>query len=220
MYQFDDVGSMYLSLPPNLQNVENECFSYAFDRQIKKLHKLAKKLTVWSDLDNADSRYYDHMALSIRVPYYRSEYNEKQKLKLIKSTLGGRVYAGTVKAVEELLMNSILHAKFIPWYEYDGKPYHFKIATSDDPDAESRVRFADMLQRVKAARSIIDGVEIDHAPVENRIYIGTGMSWMRIVQIPNREEIGYRIAGALYAGCVGIMKKQIVIERGDMDDKI
>ena len=156
MYQFDDVGSTYLSLPPNLQTAENASFSYAFDRQIQKLHRLAKKLTVWSDLENVEPKYYDYMAMAIRAPYYKSEYNDKQKLNLIKSTLATQRYAGTVKAVEELLDHSILYAKFIPWHEYGGKPYHFKIATSDEPGMESRVLFADMLQRVKAARSIID----------------------------------------------------------------
>lgn len=212
MYQFYDVGSTYLSLPPNLQNLENECFAYAFDRQIRKLHMLAKKLTIWSDLDNADPKYYDHMALSIRAPYYKSEYSEKQKLKLIKATLESRMYAGTVKAVEDLLSHSILYAKFVPWYEYEGEPYHFKIQTSDDPGQESRALFADMLQRVKAARSIIDGVEIDHDPLKNTVYVGAGIFYQRVVHIPNKEKLEYMICGALYTGCAVIMDKQIVIK--------
>lgn len=211
MYQFDDVGSMYLSLPPNLQTTENACIAYAFDRQIQKLHRLAKKLTVWSDLDSVDPQYYDYIAMAIRAPYYKSEYSSKQKLNLIKSTLAAQRYAGTVKAVEELLDHSILCAKFIPWYEYGGKPYHFKIATSDDPGVESRVLFANMLQRVKAARSIIDGVEIDHEPIKSTLYIGAGIRHQRIVHIHNKEKFEYRIYGALHAGCAAIITKQIAI---------
>ncbi|MDE6053155.1 MAG: phage tail protein [Lachnospiraceae bacterium] len=214
MYQFDDVGSTYFSLPPNLQNTGNACFAYAFDRQIKRLHMLAKKLTVWSDLDHADPKYYDHIAISIRAPYYKSEYSEKQKLKLIKATLESRTYAGTIKAVEDLLSHSILHAKFVPWYEYGGEPYHFKIETSDAPEEESRTLFANMLQRVKAARSIIDGVEIDHDPVRNIVYIGAGISHQRIVHICNREKLEYRFRGAVYTGCTAVIKKQIVIKGG------
>ncbi len=217
MYQFDDVGSTYLSLPPNLQNTENACFSYAFDRQIKKLHMLAKKLTVWSDLDNADPKYYDYMAISIRAPYYKSEYSEKQKLKLIKATIESRMYAGTAKAVEDLLIHSVLYAKFVPWYEYNGepgKPYHFKIETTDAPEGESRALFADMLQRVKAARSIIDGVEIDHDPVKNMVHIGVGILYQRILHIRNKEKIEYKLMGAVYSGCAAVIKKQIVIKVG------
>lgn len=219
MYQFDDVGSTYLSLPPNLQNTENESFAYAFDKQIKKLHALAKKLTVWSDIDNADPKYYDHMAISIRAPYYKSEYSEKQKLKLIKATLESRMYAGTIKAVEDLLMHSILYAKFVPWYEYGGEPYHFKIETSDAPEGESRALFADMLQRVKAARSIIDGVEIDHDPVRNMVYIGIAIRHQEVVHIHNKEKLEYKLCEAVHIGCATVIEKQIVIE-GDGNDKV
>lgn len=219
MYQFDDVGSTYLSMPPNLQNIENECFAYAFDRQIKKLHALAQKLTIWSDIDNADPKYYDHMAITIRAPYYKSEYGKKQKLKLIKAALESRIYAGTMKSVEDLLSRSILNAKFVPWYDYGGEPYHFKIETSDDPKEEARALFANMLQRVKAARSIIDGVEIDHSPLENTVFIGIGIGQHRTAHIHNKEKLEYKVWGMAYAGCTAVVKKEIVIRRGG-DDKI
>lgn len=215
MYQFDDVGSMYLSLPPNLQTTENACFSYAFDRQIWKLHILAKKLTVWSDLDHADPKYYDYMAMTIRAPYYKSEYNDKQKLNLIKSALAAQRYAGTIKAIKELLSNSILYARFVPWYEYGGDPYHFKIETSDEPNGESRVLFESMLQRVKAARSIIDGVEIDHDPIKNMLYIGIGIHQQGVINIPNKEKIDRRVYGVWYVGVAAIINKQITIEKGE-----
>lgn len=215
MFHIGDVGSMCLSLPPNLQNTENACFSYAFDKQIQKLYGLAKKLTVWSDLDNADPKYYDYMAIALRTPYYKSEYNKKQKLKLIKATLAARRYAGTVKAVEELLDHSILYAKFVPWYEYNGKPYHFKIKTSDTPETESRILFGNMLERVKSARSIIDGVEIDHDPVRHVVYIGTGIRQQKIIHINNKEKFEYRIYGVLHIGCAIVIEKQIAIKGGE-----
>lgn len=215
MYQFDDVGSMYISLPPNLQNIENACFAYAFDRQIRKLHALAKKLTIWSDLDNADPRYYDYMAITIRAPYYRSEYGARQKLELIKSALESRIYAGTMKAIEGLLSRSILNARFVPWHDYGGSPYHFKIETSNDPAEEARRLFSDMLQRVKAARSIIDGVEIDHDPLKNTVFIGISMSRYRTAHVHNKEKPEYKVRGTIYAGCTAVMKKEIAIKEAE-----
>ena len=87
MFKFDEVGSTYMSLPPNLQTIENDCFGYALDKQIKKLHGLAKNLTIWSDIENADKKYYDYMALCIKAPYYRSEYTEKTKQDLLKTAI-------------------------------------------------------------------------------------------------------------------------------------
>lgn len=192
MYQFDDVGSTFLSLPPNLQTTENDCFSYALDRQMAKMHKLAKQITVWSNLDNVDPKYYDYLAVTIRAPYYKSEYSNELKLRLIKSALLTRRYAGTMKAIEELLSHTFPDAIFVPWYKYDGKPYHFKIAIEKEPTEDGKELFEAMLQRAKAARSIIDSVEIVRV-VKSTLYIGLGMQPQRIISIPNMEEIDHKI---------------------------
>lgn len=161
MYLFDDVGSTFLSLPPNLQTTENDCFGYALDRQLGKLHKLAGQITVWSDLDNVNPKYYDFMAMTIRAPYYKSEYSDKQKLGLLKSALMTRRYAGTIKAIDELLSHTLTNASFVPWYEYGGKPYCFKItADADEIDNASMREFVRMISLVKSARSQMEGIGI------------------------------------------------------------
>lgn len=213
MYQFDDVGSTFLSLPPNLQDTENDCFGYALDRQMAKMHKLAKQITMWSDLDNVDPKYYDFLAMTIRVPYYKSEYGNKLKLGLIKSALLTRRYAGTIKAIEELLSRTFPAASFIPWYEYGGEPYHFKITMEEEPTEDAKKLFEAMLQRTKAARSIIDGVEIDVNEIKNTVYIGLGIQSQSIISIPNMEEIEWKIHGRWYAAMAAMINNEIHIKK-------
>lgn len=161
MYNYNDVGSSYAALPPNLQTIENECFLYAFDRQVAKLHEIAKKLTVWSDLDNVDPKYYDFMAICIQAPYYKPEYTDEQKLNLLKTAIMSYRYAGTRRAVDQLIDIVFDSAKFIPWYEYDGIPYHFRINVSDRMTEDAIELFSKVLKKVKAARSVLDAVHID-----------------------------------------------------------
>lgn len=159
MYYFDDEGSTFLSLPPNLQITENDCFGYALDRQIARMHKLAKQITVWSDLDHVDPKYYDSLAMTIRAPYYKSEYNNNQKLGLIKSALLTRRNAGTIKAIEELMSHTLTGASFIPWYEYGGRPYFFKVvADADEVNDNNMGEFVRMISAIKSARSIMEGI--------------------------------------------------------------
>lgn len=179
MYRIDDIGSTFISLPPNLQNVDNECFGYAFDRQIARLNCIADKLSLWADLDNADAKHYDYMAMTIGAPYYESEYSDDQKLRLLKSALATRRYAGTVKAIEELLTNVFDEGKFIPWYEYDGEPYHFKISVQKMPSAQDKALFTKMLKKVKATRSVIDEVDIIEGDFHAKWYIGMAMEIIR-----------------------------------------
>ncbi len=189
MYQFDDIGSTFLSLPPNLQGTESECFGYALDRQLKKFHELANRVTVWSDLDNVNPKYYDNLAMTIRAPYYKSEYTDEQKLALIKSALRTRRFAGTKKAIEELLQHTFEDSEFISWQDYGGEPYHFKIVLSDEPTEEGKKLFNTMLKRVKAARSIIDEVEINKKKINAPIYIGIGLQRERCLIIDNKQII-------------------------------
>lgn len=167
MYQFDNVGSTFLSLPPNLQTTENECFGYALDRQMKRMHKLARSITVWSDLDNVDPKYYDSLAMTIRAPYYKSEYSNRQKLGLIKSALLTRRNAGTMKAIEELLSHTLTGASFMPWYEYGGRPYCFKvIANADEANENNMEEFIRMISAVKSARSCMESIGMQ-ADIDN-----------------------------------------------------
>ena len=46
MYRIDDEKTYYMMLPPNLQDTDAECFSYALSKQLEKLVRLAEKLNV------------------------------------------------------------------------------------------------------------------------------------------------------------------------------
>ena len=160
MYKIDDIGGMYKSLPPNLQDVESECFAYAMDRQMQRFVFLAKSLTMWSNLDHVDPKYYDHMAMCIRAPYYRSEYDDEKKLGLIKTAIESRRYAGSERAINQLIHTIFEDAIFIPWYKYGGKPYQFRVKVYDILTEDATTMLTEIMQKVKAARSSLGEIEI------------------------------------------------------------
>lgn len=187
MYRIDDVGSFYTSLPPNLQTVENDCLGYAIDRQFAKLYRIAQSLTVWSDLDNADPKYYDQLAMTIRAPYYKSEYRDAVKLDLIKSALKTRKYAGSGWAIDELIAKAFKYASYKPWYEYGGTPYHMKIFIKQEPGSDSKQLFKEMIKKVKAARTVLDEIEMDGGRVTAHVHIGLGLLQEKTITIHNME---------------------------------
>ncbi|MBQ6577484.1 MAG: hypothetical protein IJL91_07025 [Bacteroidales bacterium] len=149
----------YLSLPPNLQDSDTEALSYAVDRQIKRFFEVAKKLNVWGNLDELDPKYYDLIAMSINVPAYRSEYTNEQKLNLIKNGLSAYYSLGTRLAIEGVLSSLFGDFEYVPWWEYNGDPYHFKVRSDDQRTFDAEEQFVRMLRRVKAARDIMDSIE-------------------------------------------------------------
>lgn len=187
MYKIGDIGGLYMSMPPNMQNLEMEAFDYAVERQMSRMVKLAKKMNVWGDLDHVDPKHYDYVAACLRTLYYRSEMENAQKLAIIKNSMMTYRYAGSVKAIEELLRNLFREAEFVPWYEYGGRPYHFKILVSGDPDTETKRTLESVLKKVKAARSVIDAVEIKERTVQTGFYVGLGILVTEIITIESMD---------------------------------
>ena len=171
-----EIGTTFLSMPPAFQEIEDQCFGYAVDRQVKKIMDKAKNVGIWSDMDSVDSKYYGYMAAMLRSPYYLSSLSDSDKLNVIKATLRSHSYAGTVKGIKELLKVVFPDAEFVPWFEYDeiGEPFHFKIVMDTSPNEELARRFADILKYVKPQRSIIDGLETKTHIFDLQAYVTTG----------------------------------------------
>lgn len=160
MYRIDDEKTYYMMLPPNLQDTDAECFSYALSKQLEKLVRLAARLNVWGDLDGLSPKYYDLAAACMNAQYYRTKYPDDVKLNLIKHAYEMHRFAGTQTAIDTLLDIVFEKAQFTPWYEYGGKPYRFKVLVYDMLTEDAAELFTDVLQKVKAARSILDSIEI------------------------------------------------------------
>ena len=175
MYKIGEIGGLYLSMPSNMQNEETEALCYAVERQMQRMVKLARKLNVWGNLDHVDPRHFDYVAACLRTLYYRSDMEDSQKLAIIKSSMMTYRYAGSVRAIEELLGHLFKEAEFVPWYEYGGRPYHFKLEVRGDPDAETKKALESILKKVKAARSVIDAVEIKERILETTCHIAIGI---------------------------------------------
>lgn len=171
-----EIGTTFLSMPPAFQNIEDKCFGYAVDRQVKKIMDKAKNVGIWSDMDSVDAKYYGYMALMLRSSYYLSSLSDSDKLNVIKTTLRSHSYAGTAKGMKELLKIVFPEAKFVPWFEYEepGEPFHFKIVTDASPSEELVRLFADILKYVKPQRSIIDGLETKTYIFDLQAYVTAG----------------------------------------------
>lgn len=176
MKKLGERNATFLALPPNFQTEENRALGYAVDRQLAKLMEFVKKVSVWSQLDSVAPKYYDFLAASLRAPYYSSEYDEKIRLEILKKTLQTYMFAGTVLAEEKLLKEIFDDAQFVPWYEYGGKPYHFKIVTPTEPSEELIQKFLVILQRVKAQRSILDGIDTKTYHIDINAYAAIGIT--------------------------------------------
>lgn len=167
-----DKEATYLSLPPNLQTDESFALGAAIDRQVRRLVEMSEMMQVWTNMDNVDPKYYSTIAACIKAPYFDSNFDDKTKLAILKSTLNIYRLAGSRVAIGQLISNIFGDGIIEPWYDYGGKPYHFRITTNvEDVDLtqDMLAKFEEILQKVKRARSVLDAVSVSQ-PIKAGIY--------------------------------------------------
>lgn len=160
MINFFD-GQITDILPFNIaEKPEVKAISYALQKGTQLLYNYAQKIYLWTDIDNQPENVLDLMAAELRTQYYRQDLDIETKRRLVKGTLSWYMTAGTPEAVEELIQAVFGEGEVKEWFEYDGKPYYFKVVTSAVLTPDINDFFITMIQRVKNTRSHLDAVEI------------------------------------------------------------
>ncbi len=146
-------------LPSNLKDKpENIALSFAVKQVMQKLNEKIELTYLYYNLDKQPDAILDHMAAELRTQYYNSSLPRETKVNLIKNTLHWYQTLGTPSAVEEVIQTVFGAGELEEWFEYGGEPYHFRVATEEIITEENTEKIANMIERVKNKRSILDGL--------------------------------------------------------------
>lgn len=135
--------------------------SQGVDEVIRDLAPQVAVLSVWDCLDQLPDAYLDELAWALDVRWYDSGASHDTKVDLVRNSDRVHQKLGTVGAVESVVSSYFGAGRVMEWPDYDGRPHHFKVFTTD-PSAvgENLPRFLDMLRKVKRLSSVFDGVMI------------------------------------------------------------
>lgn len=115
---------------------------------------------ILSQIDTIPEELIDTLAWQFHVDTYDLGLSVAQKRQLVKNAIKDHKYKGTswaVKSVVEVLLN---YAKVEQWWEYQGKPYHFRVNSSQGPltDEEQVENLVNAINQAKNVRSWLDGI--------------------------------------------------------------
>lgn len=109
----------------------------------------------------------DELAWQFHVDYYDKEADFNIKKNMVKQSIRIHQKKGTPQAVIEVLETAFpSDTLLLEWFDYGGKPYHFKIITSEIPQKEgetqeqAKARFISTLNTVKNARSYLEELSV------------------------------------------------------------
>lgn len=115
-----------------------------------------------TNFDKMPEEVVDLLAWQWHVDYYDSTADVKTKRKLVKESLEVHRHKGTKYAVN-MVVSAISEGYYIEeWFEYGGKPYHFRIVETDgDLISYSEKEIIKAVKDSKNVRSWLDGVRVD-----------------------------------------------------------
>jgi len=149
-------------LPPNLLADEQiNAAAQALDTELQKITAATKEALLLPRLDELPEEVIDLLAWQWHVDFYEPVGMDiETKRRLIKNSIAWHRIKGTPAAVEEVVSAIFDTSHVLEWFEYGGKPYHFKVVTEDvttDKDVLERTRRA--IHAAKNARSWLETVE-------------------------------------------------------------
>ena len=183
---------------------EVQALGYTINKQIVKLVESCKQLNIWSAVDFLDSNMLDILAAELRTHYYNESLDTETKRALIKGTIERYKVAGTRAAVEELIGIVFGNGTIQEWFEYDGEPHHFKIATANPITiGEQAEEFLRLLQSIKRESSHLDEVKIEDLS-KKKIFVGITSREVEIQKYINKNNF----YASMHYGFVGIISME------------
>ena len=149
-------------LPPNLlADKQIYAAARALDDELQKITAATRNALLLPRLDELSEEVIDLLAWQWHVDFYEPiGMDIETKRKLIKNSIAWHRIKGTTAAVEQVVSAVFDTSHVQEWFEYDGKPYHFKVITEDvttDPNVLARMRRA--INAAKNTRSWLETIE-------------------------------------------------------------
>lgn len=116
---------------------------------------------IYSRIDELPEELIDILAFDMHVDWYDYSYTLDVKRSILKNSVKVHKKMGTKYAVETAMRNVYKHAGISEWFEYGGKPYHFKIDVDISREGMTENTGSEIAEKVnfyKNLRSHCDGI--------------------------------------------------------------
>lgn len=202
-----------------------KALSYALNRAMQRLIEYCQNISVYATIDTLPEQILDLLAVELNTQYYDDSLSIRIKRNLIKNSLKWYMNTGTLAAVEEAVSAVFGNGEVKEWFDYGGKPYHFKIHTSNINTTDEMIRqVTDIVSSIQNVRSqleeviveVMQQVQLYHGCVVEVIVdsITIGIEMSDEIFVENNKSIQFidRSTGDIYAIKVINGKLTLVLE--------
>lgn len=154
--------NLVATLPPALQKDPSAvALAEAMADLLARHPEEIEQLRIYPVIDRLDERLLDILAYDFKVDWWDADYSLEEKRQTLKDSWRVHKLLGTKAAVEMAISAIYPRTTVLEWWEYGGKPYHFRLdinITNDSIDSDKQRRVLERLEYYKSLRSHNDGV--------------------------------------------------------------
>ena len=154
--------SLLQLLPSNLAKIDDiRQAASALDAELQKVTKNIKHCLLYPRLEELSEAEIDLLAWQFHVDFYEPiGMDIETKRKLVKESIAWHRIKGTPAAVAQLVSAVFGPSWTKEWFEYGGKPYHFRVVTENVTTDKAQLKLMyDAIYAAKNVRSVLDNIE-------------------------------------------------------------
>ena len=139
--------------------------------------------SIYARIDELDEPLLDILAKDFKVDWWRADAPIEEKRYTLKTSWYIHKHLGTKAAVETAIRDFIGSGVVEEWYEYGGKPHHYRIKVGNNTAiAENYSQFLSVLRVVSRGSSVLDHITA-LLEYSQTIYVGMCLRIRKSVEI-------------------------------------
>lgn len=139
--------------------------------------------SIYARIDELDEPLLDILAKDFKVDWWRADASLEEKRYTLKTSWYIHKHLGTKAAVETAIRDFIGSGVVQEWYEYGGKPHHYRIKDGNNTAiAENYSQFLSVLRVVSRGSSVLDHITA-LLEYSQTIYVGMCLRIHKTVEI-------------------------------------
>ncbi len=133
----------------------------ALDRELQRVTAATAEVLHLPRLDVLPEKVIDILAWQWHVDFYEPVGMDLEtKRNLVKESIAWHRIKGTPAAVDKLVTTVFGNSWVKEWFEYGGKPYHFRVVTENVTTDKAQLKLMyDAINTAKNVRSVLDYIE-------------------------------------------------------------
>lgn len=151
--------------------------------------------SIYANIDTLDEALLDILAKDFKVDWWRADASLDEKRYTLKTSWYIHRHLGTKAAVETAIRDFIGHGIVQEWFEYSGKPHHFRIKDGDNTAIlENLSQFLSVLRVVQRGSSVLDHITA-LLNYTQTVYVGFALHIRKTAEIECEEAdlTGYKL---------------------------